>query len=386
MALSLDEALGMSLADEADESIHVDVNTRQITIPESQKLFGVESDADVEVKHIVIDGRYADGNRDLSKLAWRVIYRNANKETSYYLIPSVVANENSIEMDWLIKRSVVAYKGTVDFILCAFATTSSGEVTPEWNSTLGQGMVLEGLETSAIDIGKESVDELTKILYETITARDAAAKSAADADRTANSINDSMTQIAANKEAVSQLKEDKVDKPSIADNGKIPRAKSGGVEWVEVGQPTDEQTNSAVESWLNEHPEATTTVQDESITEPKIFSSFLPYIKKDYITPQMFGAKGNGATDDTKAIQEAIVFCENNKRLLYIPSGVYVISDTLTISKSIAILGSSVHKDVLSSYNEYMGISVLKFIAKSDKTLIVASEKAYDVSINSLVF
>ena len=208
MALSLDEALGMSLADEADESIHVNVNTRQITIPESQQLFGVESDADVEVKHIVIDGRYADGNRDLSKLAWRVIYRNANKETSYYLIPSVVANENSIEMDWLIKRSVVAYKGTVDFILCAFATTSSGEVTPEWNSTLGQGMVLEGLETSAIDIGKESVDELTKILYETITARDAAVKSAEDADNTANSIKDSMMQIAANKEAVSQLKED----------------------------------------------------------------------------------------------------------------------------------------------------------------------------------
>ena len=208
MALSLDEALGMSLADEVDESIHVNVNTRQITIPESQQLFGVESDADVEVKHIIIDGRYANGNRDLSKLAWRVIYRNANKETSYYLIPSVVANENSIEMDWLIKRSVVAYKGTVDFILCAFATTSSGEVTPEWNSTLGQGIVLEGLETSAIDIGKESVDELSKILYETITARDAAANSAADADNTANSIKDSMTQIAANKKAVSQLKEE----------------------------------------------------------------------------------------------------------------------------------------------------------------------------------
>lgn len=208
MALSLDEALGMSLADEVDESIHVNVNTRQITIPESQQLFGVESDADVEVKHIIIDGRYANGNRDLSKLAWRVIYRNANKETSYYLIPSVVANENSIEMDWLIKRSVVAYKGTVDFILCAFATTSSVEVTPEWNSTLGQGIVLEGLETSAIDIGKESVDELSKILYETITARDAAANSAEDAYNTANSIKDSMTQIAVNKEAVSQLKEE----------------------------------------------------------------------------------------------------------------------------------------------------------------------------------
>lgn len=40
------------------------------------------------------------------------------------------------------------------------------------------------------------------------TSEGAAAKSAADADRTANSINESMTQIAANKAAVSQLKED----------------------------------------------------------------------------------------------------------------------------------------------------------------------------------
>lgn len=202
----------------------------------------------------------------------------------------------------------------------------------------------------------------------------------------AQQIEQNKTDIASLKTETGSLKEDKVDKPSITDDGKIPRAKSGGVEWVEVGQPTDEQTSNAVTSWLNEHPEVTTTVQDGSVTEQKIFSSFLPYIKKDYITPQMFGAKGDGATDDTKAIQEAIVFCENNKRLLYIPSGVYMVSDTLTISKSIAILGSSVHKDVLSSYDKYMGISVLKFIAKSDKTFIVASEKAYDVSINSLVF
>lgn len=40
------------------------------------------------------------------------------------------------------------------------------------------------------------------------TSEDAAAKSAADADSTANSINNSMMQIAANKEAISQLKED----------------------------------------------------------------------------------------------------------------------------------------------------------------------------------
>lgn len=211
-------------------------------------------------------------------------------------------------------------------------------------------------------------------------------KLAEEVRNTASNIAAERQQITQSSEDIARLKEDKVDKPSITDDGKIPRANSGNIEWVNVGQPTYEQTNSAITNWLNEHPEATTTVQDGSITEQKMISSFLPYIKKDYITPQMFGAKGDGVIDDTKAIQDAIVFCENNKMLLYIPSGVYIISDTLIISKSIAIVGSSVHKDVLSSYNKYMGVSVLKFIAKSDKTLIVASEKAYDVSINSLIF
>lgn len=73
-------------------------------------------------------------------------------------------------------------------------------------------------------------------------------------------------------EAVGQLEEDKVSKPSIADNNKIPRANNGDVEWVEVGQPTDEQTNSAVTKWLDEHPEATTTVQNGSLS----YSHFVP--------------------------------------------------------------------------------------------------------------
>lgn len=80
---------------------------------------------------------------------------------------------------------------------------------------------------------------------------------------------------------VSQLKEDKVDKPSISDDGKIPRAKEGNVEWVEVGQPTDVQTNYAITKWLNEHPEATTTVLDGSINEDK-FTNALRKKKANY--------------------------------------------------------------------------------------------------------
>ena len=92
--------------------------------------------------------------------------------------------------------------------------------------------------------------------------------------------------------AISQLKSDKVDKPSVADNNKILRANGGEVEWVEVGQPTDEQTNSAVANWLNDHPEATTTVQDGSITEIKIDESLLNRINQSY-NPTLINIKSD---------------------------------------------------------------------------------------------
>ena len=96
------------------------------------------------------------------------------------------------------------------------------------------------------------------------------AKTSADnAAQSAKSVEDASKQIEQNKKDVGSLKEEKIDKPSTSDNGKTPRAKNGNVEWVEQGLPSDAQTETAVNDWLNKHPEATTTVQDESITESK---------------------------------------------------------------------------------------------------------------------
>nr|DAU86147.1 MAG TPA: Pectate lyase [Caudoviricetes sp.] len=70
-------------------------------------------------------------------------------------------------------------------------------------------------------------------------------------------------------EAIASLKGEKINKPEEGDNNKIARAKNGEVEWVDVGQPTDEQTTEAVTKWLDKHPEYTTTVVDNSIEETK---------------------------------------------------------------------------------------------------------------------
>lgn len=115
------------------------------------------------------------------------------------------------------------------------------------------------------------------------------------------------------KEETSQLESNLVHKPSGADDGKIPRAKEGEVEWVEIGQPTDVQTENAVTKWLDGHPEATTTVQNHSLSIDKMVLGTL-----EYVTPKMFGAVGDGMADDSDAFFKALNYCNTNKKTLVI--------------------------------------------------------------------
>ncbi|MBQ7939453.1 MAG: hypothetical protein IJ281_03655, partial [Clostridia bacterium] len=50
-------------------------------------------------------------------------------------------------------------------------------------------------------------------------------------------------------------------------------------------------------------------------------------IDRLHFTPQMYGAAGDGATDDTEAFRQALA--EN--RIVHVPGGRYVLSDTLVV-------------------------------------------------------
>lgn len=163
---------------------------------------------------------------------------------------------------------------------------------------------------------------------------------------------------------ISSLKEDLtavVPYPESPDSkygtaGQLLRTKGNGkTEWVDEGLPTDEQTAEAVTAWLNDHPEATTTVQDGSLTYKKLVNGTL-----GFVTPKMFGAKGDGETDDTVAMQTMFnVAAENGFSVLdnqacdyicgalTIPSGIPfvflsgTIIDTSTAKNALITLGSA---------------------------------------------
>lgn len=70
---------------------------------------------------------------------------------------------------------------------------------------------------------------------------------------------------------------------------------------------------------LEQHPDWVTTVQNGSISEEKLASSLKPQVMNAYVTPEMFGATGDGQTDDTAAFETMVA--QGNK--IYVPDNSY---------------------------------------------------------------
>lgn len=75
-------------------------------------------------------------------------------------------------------------------------------------------------------------------------------------------------------------------------------------------------------------------------------------IQGEYANILDFGAVGDGVTDDTAAFQAAAAFVDANDKTLYLPSGQYVISDTITFDKPPQIIGEKYSPPVTGNDNE----------------------------------
>ena len=88
-----------------------------------------------------------------------------------------------------------------------------------------------------------------------------------------------------------------------------------------------------VDAWLTAHPEATTTVLDGSIDTIK-FVAGLRQLAELYVTPQKYGAAGDGVTDDTAAFNSAF----NSGKKVIVPKASYQLDILLFTDDSILVL------------------------------------------------
>jgi len=143
----------------------IDADTRSIYIPESEKFFGVESDQNVERKKFKCPKIVGD-NIDLSTLHLYINYQNGNGNKDSYMIQDMAVSGEYITFSWVLSRNVAAYKGTVRFVFCAKKADSSGNLVNEWNTTVAEGEVIEGLEATATvaDNNPDIIEQMLTLL------------------------------------------------------------------------------------------------------------------------------------------------------------------------------------------------------------------------------
>ena len=94
----------------------------------------------------------------------------------------------------------------------------------------------------------------------------------------------------------------------------------------------------AVDAWLEAHPEATTTVQDESLAYNKMIKGTF-----GFVMPEMFGAVGDGTTNDYNAFSLCAEFAKRNNLCIVVPRKRYYLNGGASISlfSDVICLGST---------------------------------------------
>ncbi len=124
----------------------IDGQSRTINVPEEYKILGVYNDKNTKTIHFKCP-KAVDDVTDLGEYDIFINFTNAGGVTDAYLCEDVSDSEDgNITFSWKISQEVCEKAGKVSYIMCAKKIDDSGDVTNEWNTTMTQGDVLQGIE------------------------------------------------------------------------------------------------------------------------------------------------------------------------------------------------------------------------------------------------
>lgn len=299
---SVEELLNQDSGDEhidispINDVITIDPETRTINLPASETLFGTEQEMNVERKYFKCPKIVGD-NIDLSKHQIYITYVTAKdntgtflpeEELGLYYCEDMAVDGDYITFSWLLSENVLRNHGFIAFAVSA--KHMDGEVLKtRWKTKPAVGTVLLTVPDGDGQIVEAYPDIITQLLERM----------------------DEVEAIATPEAMQNYVETYLVEHPVV---------------------PTDEQASEGINNWLDEHPEATTTVQDGSIEEVKLTDDLKKKTIKDYVTPEMFGAVGDGVSDDTEAFNLLSEYLTDKKSVHVVLCGHYKIYSQLKIA------------------------------------------------------
>lgn len=173
MATALDLLMStkedVNLLSEESDICTIDAKTRVIFVPSTIVVGGVQSDKNAERIKFSCPKIVGD-NLDLSKFSVRINFENVSSVDfnvsikDQYICDDVAVDGENVTFSWLIGRNAARYMGTVRFIVCAVKTDSDSNISVEWNTTIAEVPVLEGIEIDQPQIGQEEKDVINQLL------------------------------------------------------------------------------------------------------------------------------------------------------------------------------------------------------------------------------
>lgn len=166
------EQLDDGLITPVNDMFMINPETRIIEVPETERLFGVNFDKDVEKKYFKCP-KIVGNNIDLSKHKIYVVYQKANEnittlmgEVGKYWCEDIKVDETGdyIEFSWLLSGNVLEEQGFIAFkVVAVYTDTETGELKTRWNTVPSVGLVRFTLSDGE-EITEQYADVISQLL------------------------------------------------------------------------------------------------------------------------------------------------------------------------------------------------------------------------------
>lgn len=270
----------------------IDANSRAITIPGEFGFLSLKKDHNAETIYFEID-RYFDGE-DLSQHTCVVQYKRSDKEGVYavksYDIESV---DGKIIFGWTITNEVTLTSGDIEFSV-RFYSIKDNKYVYNFNTLPAKSKILETL-----DIGSYPYEDIPAADYEIYIEK-------------VNALEDTII-----------TKADMQNEAGGFAGGKSAKA-----------QDTNGSSINSVQLGEGTNPNAKTLqVYDYQLMDAEgyIPKERLEHLNVGYVTPEMFGAVGDGVVDDSVAFRKCVSFANENKNTIKLNKS-YLLSGDIKVS------------------------------------------------------
>ena len=147
-----------------DEYIYIDAITREIEIPNPDKVFGTQYDKDSMLIKFKVINAVSDVFK-MSESVVRINWRDSSNKTGTTIAVNNRIIGDTYKFDWIVPGEALKNKGQLSFVVKATKTKEgTDEIEKVWGSKLAQTLVPESIYVKISTLTQTEKDQVAEML------------------------------------------------------------------------------------------------------------------------------------------------------------------------------------------------------------------------------